>query len=338
MLTAAVRDLHRCYPDQFVTDVRTSCPELWYFNPYLTSLEEKDPEVTVLDCVYPLIHRANELPYHCLHGFIAFLNEQLGLSIRPTLFQGDLHLSDLEKNRPSQVEELSGRDLPFWIVVAGGTYACTIKWWEKSRYQEVVDRYRGRIQFVQVGRAAHYHPGLEGVIDLRGRTDLRQLTRLVYHAQGILCPVTLLMHLAAAVETKPGQAPRRACVVLAGGREPVHWEAYPQHQFMHTIGALPCCSHGGCWRSRTHGRGDGDFRDEPGQLCLDVSNGLPRCMEMVTPEMVAERIGVYFAGGAARYLTGDEARAGEMGVARSRTAGWTRFVDDSITLSQDAVA
>jgi hypothetical protein len=30
----------------------------------------------------------------------------------------------------------------------------------------------------------------------RGRTDLRQLVRLVYHAQGVLCPVTLLMHLA----------------------------------------------------------------------------------------------------------------------------------------------
>ena len=38
------------------------------------------------------------------------------------------------------------------------------------------------------------------VLDLRGKTDLRQLIRLVYHAQGVLCPVTLAMHLAAAVE------------------------------------------------------------------------------------------------------------------------------------------
>ena len=29
MLPAAVRDLHRSYPGQFETDVRTSCPALW---------------------------------------------------------------------------------------------------------------------------------------------------------------------------------------------------------------------------------------------------------------------------------------------------------------------
>ena len=33
MLTAAVRDLHLTYPGEFVTDVRTSCPELWESNP-----------------------------------------------------------------------------------------------------------------------------------------------------------------------------------------------------------------------------------------------------------------------------------------------------------------
>ena len=40
MLTAAVRDLHVTYPDQFVTDVRTPCPELWEHNPYLTPIDE----------------------------------------------------------------------------------------------------------------------------------------------------------------------------------------------------------------------------------------------------------------------------------------------------------
>ena len=45
MLTAAVRDLHRCHPGRFVTDVRTSCPDLWRYNPYLTPLDEHDPEV-----------------------------------------------------------------------------------------------------------------------------------------------------------------------------------------------------------------------------------------------------------------------------------------------------
>ena len=95
MLTAAIRDLHKCYPGDFVTDVRTSCPELWDHNPYLTQLDETDPAVEVIDCDYPLINQSNHTPYHCLHGFIDFLNHHLKLQIKPTAFRGDIHLSDL---------------------------------------------------------------------------------------------------------------------------------------------------------------------------------------------------------------------------------------------------
>ena len=40
------------------------------------------------------------------------------------------------------------------------------------------------------------------MIDLVGKTSLRELIRLIYRADGVLCPVTLAMHLAAAVETR----------------------------------------------------------------------------------------------------------------------------------------
>ncbi|HEX2723982.1 MAG TPA: hypothetical protein VHM24_13785, partial [Gemmatimonadaceae bacterium] len=53
MLTAAVRDLHRCHPGRFVTDVRTSCPALWENNPYLTPLNLEDWDVRIIDCHYP---------------------------------------------------------------------------------------------------------------------------------------------------------------------------------------------------------------------------------------------------------------------------------------------
>ena len=225
MLTAAVRDLHYWYPGQFVTDVRTACPELWEHNPHITPLSEQDPEVQRIDCTYPLINRCNKAPYHCLHGFIAFLNKRLGLGIKPTVFKGDIHLSPQEKAWFSQVHELTGMDTPFWIVAAGGKHDVTIKWWDRPRYQEVVDHFRGKIQFVQVGHHGHHHPRLDGVIDLRGQTNFRELIRLVHHSQGVLCPVTALMHLAAAVATKRGRPPNRPCVVVAGGREPAHWEA-----------------------------------------------------------------------------------------------------------------
>jgi hypothetical protein len=335
MLTAALRDLHQCYPGRFVTDVRTNCPELWENNPYVTPISDEEPGVQVLDCAYPLIDRCNEAPYHCLHGFIEFLNDRLGLAIKPSLFQGDLHISDLEKSWYSQVHELTGKDIPYWIVVAGGKYDVTVKWWDSSRYQEVVDHFRGRIQFVQVGETGHHHPGLKGVIDLRGETNLRELVRLVYHAQGILCPVTALMHLAAAVEIKPGGAAPRACVVVAGGREPAHWEAYPGHQFIHTNGALPCGGPGGCWRDRTSPLGDGDARDEPERLCVDVVKGLPRCMDLITAAEVIRRIELYFEGGMRKYLSSTQSKSARRGV---RASASNRYDDQPLTLQNARIA
>ncbi|HVK58548.1 MAG TPA: glycosyltransferase family 9 protein [Candidatus Kapabacteria bacterium] len=314
MLTAAVRDLHRCYPEEFQVDVRTYCQALWENNPYLTPLDEHDPEVTILDCDYPLIRSSNQVPYHCLHGFIHFLNGSLGLAISPTEFRGDIHISTLEKSWFSQIHELTGEDTPYWIVVAGGKFDVTIKWWETKRYEEVIEHFKGKIQFVQVGESGHHHPRLNGVIDLRGKTDLRQFVRLVYHSQGVLCGVTAAMHLAAAVETKPSLPANRPCVVVAGGREPVHWEAYPHHQFIHTVGQLSCCAHGGCWRARTLPLGDGDERDNPDRLCVDVVGNLPRCMDMIPAAEVIRRIENYYDGGVLRYLSDEQRVAALKGV------------------------
>lgn len=300
MLSAAVRDLHLCNPGKFLTDVRTPCPDIWLNNPYITPLDENEPDVEFIECHYPLIHQSNQLPYHFIHAFMQYLSEKLGVEIKPTAFYGDIHISDEEKQWFSQFDD-GDRAKPFWLVTAGGKMDFTIKWWSNDRYQKVVDHFRDKLEFVQVGEAHHYHPALDGVIDLRGATTLRQLICLMHHAHGALSSISLLMHLAAAVETPPGRPKNRACVVVAGGREPVQWAEYPHHQFIHTQGALKCCDNGGCWRSRTVPIGDGDKKDEPEGLCVDVIEDLPRCMHMITPEEVIRRIELYYHGGALSY-------------------------------------
>ena len=295
MLTAAVRDLHRAHPGEFLTDVRTSCPALWENNPYLTPLSDEDPDAEIVECHYPLINRSNTTPCHFLHAFPSYLNEVLGLRIRVTEYKGDVHLTEAEK---------SGDFGDFWLLASGGKYDYTIKWWDHNRYQQVVDHFRGRIQFVQVGERGHHQPPLDGVIDLRGETNLRQLVRLMHHAQGAISAVSLLMHLAAAVETPSWRLKHRPCVVIAGGREPPHFTAYPHHQYIHAVGALACCDNGGCWKSRTLPLGDGDSKDE--ELCVDVVGTLPRCMDMIGADEVIRRIELYYRGGAnapARDLT-----------------------------------
>ena len=296
MLTAAVRDLHRSYPGQFTTDVRTPCEALWDNSPYITSLAADDAENEWIWCEYPLIHESNFRPVHFLNGFIEYLNGRLGLSIQLSEFRGDIHLSENERAKPLALGEDWGEGRPYWIICAGGKNDYTVKWWETERYQEVVSALRGRVEFVQIGATEHVHPPLEHVRDLRGQTNLRELISLMHHAEGVVTPVSLPMHLAASVETKAGRPQSRPCVVVAGGREPPHWEAYPTHQFIHTVGALACCEEGGCWRRRTVALGDGDEGDMPEHLCVDVRGGLPACMDLITAADVIRRVEYYLAG------------------------------------------
>jgi ADP-heptose:LPS heptosyltransferase len=272
---------------------------LWENNPFLTPLSEEDPEVETIDCAYPLINESNTMPVHFIHGFRLFLCEKLGVGIKPFQFHGDIHLSDEEKGWVSQVDELAGMPgVRFWIIVSGGKKDFTAKWWDPARCQEVVDHFRDRILFVQCGAGGdhHRHPPLDGVINLVGKTDLRQIVRLVYHAEGVICPVTMFMHLAAAVETRPGRPRNRPCVVIAGGREPSQWEAYPHHQYLHRNGCLPCCDDGGCWKSRVLPLGDGQEHD--GSLCVypvKTSAGavIPRCLDMVRAQDVIAAVQQY---------------------------------------------
>jgi ADP-heptose:LPS heptosyltransferase len=303
LLTAAVRDLHRCYPGAYVTDVRTPYPALWHNNPYVRRLEPHDPDTSTIKLEYPLINFSNHVPYHAIHGYLDAISEQLGIDVHGTEFKGDIHLSRAEEAAPSQVAELIGKEIPFWLISAGGKTDITIKWWDTDHYQAVVDHFRQRIQFVQVGASGDFHPRLNGTIDLRGKTSVRQLVNLVYHAQGVVCGVTGLMHLAAAMPAKPGISPLRPCVVVAGGREPAHWEAYPHHQFIHTIGSLPCCAQGGCWKSRTLPLGDKGDGDRTAALCSNRVHQLPRCMDMISADEVIRRVESYFDGGVRDYLS-----------------------------------
>ena len=296
MLTAAVRDLKLSHPEIEV-DVDTACPELWENNPHLT----KGIEGKIIKADYPLIHESNEGQHHFIHAFRLFLEDKLNLRIKPTKFKGDIHISDEEKGWTSQLEDMGIKDR-FWIINAGGKYDFTAKWWSLISYQKVIDHFKGKITFVQVGQKDHWHPKLHGVVDLIGKTDLRQLIRLVYHSSGVITGVSLLMHLSAAIESKHGLL-NRPGVVIAGGREPVQWEAYPHHRYLAVNGAMTCCDNGGCWKSRCQLVGDGDKKDKE-ELCLHPVElrtkppiRIPKCMDMIKADDVIRAIQTYYTGG-----------------------------------------
>lgn len=288
--TAAVRELHRQYPGQFITDVRTPFSAVWEHNPDITQISDDDPNAEHITCHYDqdpyvTVHRSNEHPVHLIEGYCQDLADRLGLpSLRPRELKGHISLSRDEYGWMSLPHERFNVQRYWVLCLGGGKKDVTAKWYIPEHVQKIVDYFRGRIQFVQVGEqnAWHWHPDLRGVIDLRGQTDVRQLIRIVHSACGVLCGITSLMHLAAAVPLPTWQRRPRPCVVVAGGREPRTWYGYPTHRILETVGSLPCCANGGCWHGRTMPLKDG--HDE--RLCERVLSGHPKCMWLIRPEAV----------------------------------------------------
>lgn len=285
VMTAAIHSLHRQHPGKFITAVDTTANALFENNPDVTPIEDvRALGGEEIQMHYPEIQRSNERGITFMQAYTEFLASVLGVEIPLLTNRPHIYLSHKERTWMDQVHEATGRKQKFWLIQCGRKNDFTAKFWGTQNYQRVVDSLRGRVLFVQVGAAEHHHPTLKNVLNLTGKTDLRQLVRLCWHAQGVVCGVTLLQHLAAALE-KPS-------VVILGGREPQSWYgAYPKQQLLHTIGALPCCRSGGCWKSRVEKLNDGSDCDN--SLCENPILGeetLPKCMCLIRPEEVSEKI------------------------------------------------
>lgn len=300
VMTAFVRDLLKAYPD-FKVDVSTPAMDVWKHNPYLKSLRlnrstwQRDVNHLKLDYGRG-IREQNYKTVHFIQYFHNDFEKKTGLKVPVTHPTPDLHLSDEEKNT-RLVEE------PYWLVISGGKSDFTAKVWHQHNFQAVVDGLKPHgVRFVQIGSAdsGHWHPPLKNVLNLVGKTNLRDLFQLIYHSEGVLCGVTMAMHAAAALN--------RPCVVLAGGREAWWWEAYvnantgfgPQangkvpvpHRFLHTIGLLDCCKHHGCWRNKVVQMGkDKSLCKRP--VFPTQSQPVPECLDLITPEHVMEAIMSY---------------------------------------------
>lgn len=242
------------------------------------------------DVQYEAIHEAGSSGIHFSNAYHLSIEDLLGVKYKQHSLLPEVHLTGEEKSWMSQVEQESGYRGKFWIINAGYKGDYILKNWGYANWLELVHLLRNDIQFVQVGEGnpGHTHRALPGVIDLVGKTSLRELIRLTHHSEGAVCHVTLQMHLQAAFQ-KP-------CVVIAGGRESPRWEYYPNHRYLETTGFLDCCSYDGCWLSG-HKKFEKDKGEEVNKICTnmvgwsgEVDGQRQRCMAMITPERVAEEV------------------------------------------------
>lgn len=287
------------HKDKFVLDVRTNSSEVFEGNPYLTNLDENDPEVSIIDLGYPTIDRSNQSMYKYANCFTHELGKQLGITIEPADYSGTIFIREEEKYWYSVVYEKLGVDTNYVIISCANKWDYSCKQWGFSKWQELIDLFPD-VYFVQVGHQSHNNPELKGnnLLNLVGKTDNRQLIRLIYNSFGVISHVSMAMLMAWAIPAHPRFGrPNRACIVIAGGREPNHWHQGPAQQYLHTCGMLSCCQPA-CWKSRIVPLGDGDPKDN--DLCVNpvqMPDGqvVPKCMEMISVEEVANALDKYMA-------------------------------------------
>lgn len=304
VMTALPRDLARAHPGRFAVAVDTPYPDLWRNNPYLVPLREnasagaKTVALSYGESI-PLAGRGEKI--HFLTAFHRDFEKKMGVAVPLTEPTPDLHLSAEEK----AVKHVEGR---YWVLLAGGKMDFTTKHYVYARHQKVIDVLRSvGLGVVQLGgrgsQPGHFHPKLDGTLDLIGQTSLREMLQIIANAEGVICTITFAMHAAAALG-KP-------CVVTAGGREEWWWEAYDRrneglgpnrhklpvsHRYLHTIGRLDCCRTKGSWKNKVLPTdGDKSFCSYP--TPVEGGQTVPKCMDMITAEKVAESVLSYYVDG-----------------------------------------
>ncbi|MES2523949.1 MAG: glycosyltransferase family 9 protein [Gemmatimonadota bacterium] len=147
----------------------------------------------------------------------------------PVRLRPYLHLSE---------EELAGgrratRQLALHSSGLSAHNAMRNKEWLPERLQQVVHELRATHTVVQLG--AIRDPPLDGCIDLRGKTSMRESAAIIANSETFIGQVGFLMHLARAVDTR--------AVIIYGGREMPWQSGYSANTNL--ARELPCSP---CWR------------------------------------------------------------------------------------------
>lgn len=276
--------------------------DIWAATPFLRDFAEQRPGDTLyLDTPYPEILRGNPFqperprafdaetvfrfgcdredngrryygiadPHSSMRReFYDFARRELGIKIEPRTFAPEFYPDDFERRySPAPAGK------PVCVLNAGHKLDIPVKFWGAERFAAVVDALKDRVLFVQVGAARNdvdRHYPIPGALDLVGKTTLRDLATLVYHADFVLTGISQLHHLAGIQCYKP-----RVCVTIAGAREPMNWaNCYLRDGVAwRWLDSLTCENEEpGCWHN--------ECRDCP-------------AMKDITPERVIETIKEY---------------------------------------------
>lgn len=286
MFTSAVRDFKKAFPNTRVGVISTAM-HIWDHNPHIDHSFRDDRHILKIGPGF-LTNKSNSSDMHMANAFRLDIENKMSVRIPQGVIRPDIWMTEEEYNAPPLI------DGPYWVFIYGGEPGWPSK--QYHRWQEVINLLREDIQIVQLGVKNHPYPKLNGVVDYIGKTEdrnlgIRNLWNIFLHSQGSLGLVSMHMHLSAAFGNP--------CVVLAGAREPASFTNYFGHQYLQTNGTMFCGEQKSCWACKLEGCKN---LVEPETIGAGHnSTQVPKCVDIIEPEEVAEAVRKYYKGGRLEY-------------------------------------
>lgn len=171
---------------------------------------------------YPQTDGDEPLTEHVLIKLCRLAGVKGPVELRPYLFLTSEELATGRIAENQVVMQSSG---------LGAPYPMRNKEWYPQRFQEVCSELRRDLPVVQIGSAND--PKLEGAIDLRGKTTLRQSAAILANSLAFIGLEGFLMHLARAVDCRS--------VIIYGGRIKPAQIGYVANKNLYTqVRCAPC--------------------------------------------------------------------------------------------------
>jgi hypothetical protein len=259
LLTTLARELNvRGYKNVWIkcdhTFLFENNPDVKLVLPYKTLLSTPILKLFKVKTVFPRYTTYREdldqdiIPEkHIILKMADSLNLAGGITNKPYFF-----LSDSEVKKGAYAK----KKIIITTSTSGALKPMKNKEWYPERYQQVVDSFYPEYQFIQLGTQNDYP--LNNVVDLRGKTTVRETAALLKNASLLVTHVGFMMHLARAVELRS--------VIIYGGRERPDQSGYACFENIYSaVECSPCWLHNTCPYNK-------------------------KCMEIISADMVQEAI------------------------------------------------
>lgn len=271
VLTATLEAFAKHWPE-FQFKIRSNHDDIFYNNPHVYNFADSEAEQTIrLDIPKSMHNQWRDARY--LDGFTEDIADKLDVKVKSVTTSPRLYPSQEELSAPRMI---AGE---YVVINSGYKKDGESKNWGFDNWFAVTGWIRSKgLAVVQVGGANDTHQLLTGAIDLRGKTSIRELFMLTYHATFGCGHESFLHHVAAAFDTP--------FICIASGIYPRTWAEYNTETYLSRQGGMDCCRSRGC-----------------GKWCISScvhqeqlgSEIVPACMTRIKPAEVIAAIEQWYA-------------------------------------------